>query len=299
MIFSYSNSLLKNGLMCLLGAWLAANVSAGLLTPEKGDKLSLLIGDKVSPYFKLAVDSSVYVTATGPGDLELLVRISFPAGSKDHINWKLTVEENGTTITSHDETVAASDAAWQESTARPGDGVKVPVTVPEGDHRYKVTLTSPLKSFAGIRYIMSADLAHEEKSAVYPAEMLGTTSIAVKAKVLDFFLADTVKPVKVKVIGPTRLRVVTRLAYSGTMKGGQLYSAVVSTDYGPEQRNPLQTFKATSSYFTNHKDWSVGESKTFYIDVPEGHHEVAVRLGSSTAPALAMRFTIPKEDIKH
>jgi hypothetical protein len=127
--------------------------------------------------------------------------------------------------------------------------------------------------------------------------MLGATSVELKEKVLDFFLADSAKPVRVRVIGPTRLRIVTRLAYSGVMKGPQKYSAEVDIDSKPVTRQALETSKSPATYFTNHKEWSVGESRTIYVDVPAGKHEVSVRLGSSAAPALAMRFTIPSEDI--
>ncbi len=180
---------------------------------------------------------------------------------------------------------------------RPSEGFRIHVNVPDGTHRYKVSFKSPARGFAGIRYLFSTGEGHQAKSAIYPIDMLGATSVALKEKEIDFFLADSIRAVKVKVIGPTRLRVVTRLAYSGIMKGTQKYSAAIELDGKPMSRIPLETSKSPATYFNNHKDWSVGESRTFYLDIPVGTHEAAIRLASSSAPALAMRFTIPKDDI--
>lgn len=283
--------LLVLALACARGA------EAALLTPEGSERLSLIIGDNESPYFRLGVDSTTYLKVTGPGTLTLVVRFSFPGSVGADPSWEIKVSEGGKQVAELDTAIAASASAWKESAARPGESVKLSVNVPEGEHRYQIGLTSTVKAFAGVRYLFSSVVGHQAKSAVYPVDMLEATSVSVKEKLIDFFIADSARPVKVRVIGPTRLRIVTRLAYSGVMKGPQKYSVLVDLDGVSAVHPALQTSKSPSSYFTNHKDWSVGESQTIYVDVPQGTHEVSVRLGSSSAPALAMRFTIPQEDV--
>jgi hypothetical protein len=268
-----------------------------LLAPERGSQLMLVIGDKVTPFYRLDVDSGTYVNVTGPGELRLVTRFSLPAGVTSEATWRVEVSEGTKQLTSVDRTTAVSDLIWQGLPSRPCELFKFSLNVPEGVHRYRIGLSSSIKSFAGVRCLFSADGPVEPKSAVYPIEMVEATSVSLKEKTLDFFLADSVRPVTVRVIGPTKLRIVTRLAYSGLMKGPQKYSAVLTLDGKPIDRAALVTTKSPSTYFTNHKEWSVGESKTVYADVPLGTHEVSVRLGSSPAPALAVRFTIPKEDI--
>ena len=268
-----------------------------LVAPESGAQLMLAIGDNVSPYYRLAVDSATYVKVSGPGELRLVVRFSLPAGSSAEGTWKMEVSEGARQLTSVNKTSAVSLQTWQGSPFRPCELFKFSINVPEGDHRYRIGLASPIKSFAGVRYLFSSNAAREAKSAVYPIEMLEATSVEFKEKTIDFFLADSVRPVTVRVIGPTSLRIVTRLAYSGVMKGPQKYSAVMALDSKPVSREALVTAKSPNTFFTNHKEWSVGESKTVHMEVPEGTHEVSVRLGSSAAPALAVRFTIPRDDI--
>ncbi len=274
-----------------------AATRASILSPERGAQISLVIGDIASPYFKLVVDSSTYVSATGPGELKFVVRFSIPSGARRDARFGVKVSDGATEVAKADTTVAASDATWQSDPSRPSEPFRIVVKVPEGDHRYRVDLTSPVKSFAGVRYLFSTSPGRQPKSPVYPVDMAGTTSISMKEKLVDFFLADSTRPVKVRVIGPTRLRIVTRLAYSGVMKGTQKYSVQVSMDSKPTAQQALETSKSPATYFTNHKEWSVGESQTVYTDIPEGTHEVSVILRSTSAPALAVRFTIPKEDV--
>ena len=286
--------LLSMVLMLSLGAGV---LRASVLAPESGSPISLILGDNESPYFKLGVDSSTFIDVTGPGDLKLLVRVAMPATSVVQSRWVLKVTEGPENVAVVDTMSIASDATWKDSPLRPSQGCKISIAVPDGIHRYKVTLNSASKTFAGVRYLFSTGTAKVANSAVYPVDMLEATSVELKERVLDFFLADTVRAVRVKVIGPTQLRIITRLAYNGVMKGPQKYAAIVEVDSKPVTRAALETTKSPATSFTNHREWSVGESRTILVEIPEGTHEASVRLGSSTAPALAMRFTIPKEDI--
>jgi len=295
--------LLRTVMVLVSGGWLLhlifpiAVVEASVLSPEHGVQISLVIGDNVSPYYKLVVDSAAYVRVTGPGELKFVTRFSIPTGARRDARCSIKVSDGVKRVAEIDTTVGASDATWQDEPFRPGKAFRFSVKVPEGEHRYRVDLTSPVKSFAGVRYLFSTGGGRQPKSPVYPIDMLGATSIALKEKLVDFFLADTVRPVKVRVIGPTRLRIVTRLAYSGVMKGPQKYSVLIAIDSKPASQQALETSKSPATFFTNHKEWSVGKSHTVYTNIPEGAHEVSVLLRSTLAPAMAVRFTIPKEDI--
>jgi hypothetical protein len=129
--------------------------------------------------------------------------------------------------------------------------------------------------------------------------MAGTTTVAFKERLLDFFLADNSKPVVVEVIGETSLRVISRLAYSGVMKGPQKYTLIIILDGKELRREPLATEKSVNAEYTNHKEWSVGESRTTYVDIPSGKHKVQFQLSETDAPAVAVRFTVPQEDVRH
>jgi hypothetical protein len=270
---------------------------ASILTPENGEQISLVLGDQESVYYRLASDSSARISVTGPGALTLLIRASIQTSTGPSVRWSMNVEEVGRVVTSVDTVYVPSGSNWKDFPLRPSEGFRLHVNVPEGSHSYRITFKTPGRGFAGIRYLFSTGEGHQAKSAIYPIDMLGATSVALKEKEIDFFLADSARAVKVKIVGPTRLRIVTRLAYSSTMKGTQKYSVATDLDGKSTGRIPLETSKSPATYFTNHKEWSVGESRTIYMDIPAGTHEVAVRLASTSAPALAMRFTIPKDDI--
>lgn len=291
----YSRAALAFALLAAL--WTSAAAKPVLIVPESGSQLELAIGDKITPFYRLDVGGSSYVNVTGPGELRLVVRFTLPEGTSTEGSCRVDVSEGTKQLTSVERTTAVSAQSWQGIKDRPCEMFKFSLNVPEGEHRYRLTLSSPVKSFAGVRCLLSTKAARETKSAVYPIAMLEAASVSLKEKTLDFFLADSTHPVTVRVIGPTRLRIVTRLAYSGVMKGPQKYSAVLSIDDGAESRKAMVTSKSPATLFTNHKEWSVGESKTTYADVPQGTHDVSIRLGASTAPALAVRFTIPMEDI--
>ncbi len=268
------------------------------LTPESGTVLTLQLQDRTSSYYLLNANSPSFIAVSGPGVITVFVRLTFaPSDGTADVPYVVKVSEGDTLIKSVASKTSASAARWLNTSGVPGKSRKFTIRVPQGAHRYKLSLTSPSHNSAGLRYIFEAKSTHGGEVDVYPRSMLGSTSVAFKEKLIDFFLADSARPVIVRLVGPTRLRVVGRLAYNGVMKGPQKYSLTLSLDNHAVPRAALQTTKSATALFTNHKEWSVGESRTIYVDIPGGSHEVAVALGSSPAPAVALRFTIPKEDI--
>jgi len=116
-------------------------------------------------------------------------------------------------------------------------------------------------------------------------------------KRLDFHLATVAKPVKLRVIGPTRLRMVTRLIYGSTMKGTQKYALALALDQNSLKPEEFSTSKAINSQFEEESDWVPGKSRTAYIVIPDGEHELTVTPQATDAPGVALRFTLPAEDV--
>lgn len=287
-------------LALLLGLVTSSKVRSDQITPEGAALMNLDLAGKISPYHRLSRDSVVLVAVSGPGRLDLIVRLSFPSERDTNTSYQLEINEGQTLTKTFQGASSPTTSKWLSSMEFAGDSKKYSLDIPDGDHRFAVKMTSSKSLSACARFLYyPKTITHKGDSDLYPVEMAGTTTIAFKEKLLDFFIADQKKPVVVEVIGPTKLRAVTRLAYSGTMKGPQKYSVDVSLDGHSLRKDALATEKAVTSDFTNHREWSVGESRTIYVPIPAGKHRVGFLLSGCDAPALAVRFTIPKEDVKH
>lgn len=284
---------------CLLGALLSAAMDsrAVALAPEQGTVMALEIGGKQSTYYRLEKDSASWITVNGPGRLTCIVRLVFPHGVQEPQAYGLVVSEGDRVLKSVQSLTRLSEWHWV-GLADEGAGLarRFSVNIPKGSHRLRVELKQTNVAAAAVRYLVRNKSPHSDESSLYPTAMAGTATVLVKERPLEFFLSDTLKPVSVNVIGPTRLRVVTRLAYSGTMKGPQRYGLRVSLDGQAVPTEALLTEKAITTSFGNHPEWSVGESRTIYFPISAGTHRMDFHLTGTEAPAVAMRFTIPREN---
>jgi hypothetical protein len=281
---------------CLAQAGVAA--AADWLAPEGAAPRTLVVGGKPSTYYLATPVAPWFVPLEGPGRLTCLVRLALGQANADTFTYTIVISEGDRLIKTVETGTRPSEWSWTDaSLGRASLSRKFSVKLPEGPHRLRFELKKCSAGAAALRYQFDPSSLNDDQSSLYPVAMAGSVSILVKEKSLDYFLADSSTAVQVKVVGPTRLRVITRLAYTGTMKGPQKYGVGVSLDGQGQPTEALVTEKAITTVVENHPEWSVGESRTFYLAIPDGGHELEFRLQGTPAPAVALRFTIPSEDV--
>ncbi len=260
--------------------------------------MTLDIAGKQSAYYRIWNDSSLYVTLTGPGTLTGLVRLITASLSEEPTTYTLIVSEGERLIKTLNSSTSASQWSWLGSKEAAGKSRKFHVRINDGKHRIKFSLRNTVASGAGIKFTFDKSSPHVGEAPLYPLAMKEQVTVQVRERPLDYAVMDAETPVKVRVIGPTRLRVVSRLLYSGLMKGPKQYSVVSEMD---GKRLPPDKFKTKKSFTTkiiNHPEWISGQSRTFYLPIPKGEHVVIFRMAAIEAPGVALRFTIPREDTK-
>ena len=272
--------------------------SAELLAPVSGTVISLDIAGKQSSYYHLAAGQPLAFSVAGPGTASTIVRLALPESfDADSARYRVAVLEGTDTVRAVSTSTAPADAEWVGLK----EGVtllrKFSFTVPEGQHNYQFMFESGDASFAGLRLLLKRASPHAGDSPLYPVAMDRMLTLIYNEKRLDFHLATTAQPVKLRVIGPTRLRMVTRLVYGSTMKGTQKYALVMALDKNPLKPEEFSTTKAINSQFEEESDWVPGKSRTAYIVVPDGEHELTVTPQATDAPGVALRFTLPAEDV--
>jgi len=295
--------ILRTSRICLFVALLFVGAvharASDLIAPERGRVMTLIIGGKHSTYYHLAADTASYLTVTGPARLTFIVRLAPALPSADTLAYSMVVSSGGQILETVSTTTGPIDWHWLNSDRGVCKSRKFSVSIPEGTHRLKVELKNTDVPDAGVRYMLSSGSPHGSETTLYPTGMAEAVTVLLKEKPLDYFIATAEKPVEVRVVGPTRLRAVTRLVYSGTMKGPQRFGLDVREDGKPVPSEALITKKSLAANFPDHPEWSIGESRTVYFPIAAGEHDLTLRLTGTDAPGLAVRFTIPKEDIEN
>jgi hypothetical protein len=102
------------------------------------------------------------------------------------------------------------------------------------------------------------------------------------------------KPVEIEVLGPTWLKVDTRIPWHSDMKGEEQYTIIVQEDSTKETIFEKETFISKVIFGKNNKRY--GESRYSLMNVPEGKHVYTFYLWKAKPETVLLdfSFTVPK-----
>ncbi len=266
-----------------------------LLAPIRGSIVNLSINEKQSTYYRLHTDSTLEVTAAGPGWLSAIVRLILPPGATDSASYRVVVTAGADTMKQFSDTVGTADAELVGSKELPTTSRKFSFPISEKLRTYTFRLLNNGGRDAAVRFLVRRPSAHAKEQPLYPIAMDRSLTLLYHERRLEFHLATAQKPVKVRVIGPVRLRIVTRLVFGPTMKGLQPYALDMTLDKEKLKVEELSSTKAVSSEFEDEKEWLPGKSRTVYVAIPSGEHDLTIAPKATGAPGVAVRFTLPSE----
>ena len=120
--------------------------------------------------------------------------------------------------------------------------------------------------------------------------------IAVREREYIYYRVQEGQSVEIEVIGPTRIKGISRLEFDHTMRGEKPYRIQIRENNTIISTKPFTgAISETASYVvTTNK--LVGKGDTFYIDVPTGRHRYQVTTPDNGMTVL-LRFYLPQSDL--
>lgn len=116
--------------------------------------------------------------------------------------------------------------------------------------------------------------------------------------VMHYYRFSEKKPLKIKIIGPTLLRILTRFENHYGMKGTINYRLQLKED-GKVLHSYLlnSSFSDVTTYKNNNK-LIPGKAKEFYVEVPAGTHTYTITPMDKDKKTILARVLFPKKDVK-
>lgn len=281
---------------CILLLTAHTDGRARLLHPTSGARMWLSIGGKNRLYFRVESGETTAVQVRGPGEIKCYVRAVAGSASPETIAYSLVISEGNHRLRTVETETVPSSMKWKHGDEIAAKSRSFRLKIPDGDHLFRIAFESKDATAAGIRYVFREAAAHSEQLSLHAVGKRESVTLLVKEKPLDYYVADEQSPVNVNVIGPARLRIVSRLVCPRGARGNQRYTINLQRDGQPLPDKTLVTTKSSVVECESHPDWILGKSKTFYVEIPKGTHVIALRLANADAPGVALRFSIPKED---
>lgn len=268
------------------------------LVPVNAKGVSLIINEKEKEYYSITQHTPVTVQVDGPGILKIVSRLRLPRNSSSVEKYSLRITEGKNTLKSHSTQTDKSESGFRSSDDLAGKSRKFSLKVPEGSFTYEVWLDDTPRE-AALRFQFLPEKKKQQLVSVEPLSYDRIVTAMIREKAIAYYVASTERDVQLRVVGPTKVKVNTRLNYDQRMKGDQKYSILVQEANTTVILKALQTTKSVGLYYTEWKEVVPGKATAFTLDVPTGTHTFAFHLRQSLAQSVSLRFSLPSKDVRN
>jgi hypothetical protein len=280
----------------------AQTVSAGyrFIAPVSFDrKVELLISGKRREYYALEQGKQVQITIKGPSKLRVVSRILLES-ARDTADYSYVVERKGGKTFTIIHTAGLSDKALMA-----GEGAKVVgesrskvIDVPQGDQIFVFTLPKGAKRSMILRFAVETNefTAGAPVVAMTPAEFTKEVDLISGEKSVPYYRIGTGFVVKLKVIGPATVKVLSRIEFDQSMNGRQKWKVQVNEDGKAKVTYPLNAGRSDTIAYHETSTLVASWAETFFVEVPQGEHLYEFTLPDNHRTAL-LRFLLPKNQL--
>jgi hypothetical protein len=248
------------------------------LAPSGGSAVKVKVGDKEQTYYSITASGRLRLDVDGPGKLTIMSRVVLPGGGASEVEYGLVLREKGSVAGRQTTGSERSDATLTNG-GMLGKLRKLSVRVPAGTHSYELALENAGSVSAVVKFVFGSGKDQGSMANLQALSYSRVTTAVVKEKLLTYYVSARDRNVQLRVIGPTRLKVTTRLNYDASMKGAQKYGVGV---WEGDKRIALKSLKTSKA-----------------LAVPSGEHRYGFRLEEGMGRTVSLRFAIPKKDLKN
>lgn len=289
------------GLLLLLLASVPALANWSTVRQVEGaERLLAEIDGKKRAYWQLEKTGTLEMMVTGPAQVRVISRSPYKTrhkGDKYVLGWSLDNDEGG----SFEHDVRKSRAAKYSDTGKRLSAARTDeIDIPPGTHRLRLTIDSCPDDVLLIRL---------RKKFIHPIPRGGNIDLlpAGHDRVRDIVVRETVNTYQVlssgeelelDVIGPTFLKVISRLDWNSSMSGRQKYMIKVYEDGTFKNTWVLQGRQSDLAVYGEKGDSVPARGEIIYVEVPEGRHKYKIRFQDS-GREVNLRFLIPRESLRN
>jgi len=264
-------------------------------------KITTIVSGKTRSYYALSTVEPSVVTVQGPGTLKVNTRGQFRPGETDVIKYALLYtidggEQKTKTVTGIER---AKSAVYEDGTLGvPGELNTFEIELNRGSHSIEFKLKDISYNVAA-RYIFTPSKPKKQEwmafSPLLPSEPV---DLITKETTTAYYRFSMSKPLKVDIIGPTELRVLSRTENHYKMKGRINYRLQVRENSKVINTYQLYSEVSDVAVYKDVKDLIPGTASEFVIMVPDGKHVYEILPLDQDKSTLLGRLLIPVKDVK-
>jgi len=265
---------------------------------NSNSSVTINISGKKLKYYNISAEAATILAIRGPGKLKIITREHLKTKNKKPLNYLLYYRINGgNKIKVEFDNVKADENAFinigSEGYASVGENIIVELS--RGENTVEIWSGSENPKI----YIRSLFSETREKkidwvrlSPMYPNDPV---SLVTNEDVLSYFRYSSGKSLKIKITGPTVLRVLNRVEFDYKMKGKLSYRIEVKEDKKLKNTYMLCSDRSDVTKYKKNGKMIPGKANEIVINVPAGTHKYElVPLDNYTFLA---KILFPRKDI--
>ncbi len=258
-------------------------------------KVSISIGSRERTYYHFTAEEPLTFSIEGPTRIKILTRVRVP-DDREMVGYGVSISRDGVHVETLEKEAYAKESAFYvaSSSFRPGVIRRIYIDVPTGLHGYELSAVGGHSVDA--RLFETAE-SKPSLVSIAPQDFDSVETLYYRDKELTYYLMTKDAPVVLDVIGPTRIKVNTRLLYDTTMLGAQTYIVGVSEPGVSEDLYRIDGEPSHTVVLRDRTDVIPGALRHFLLEGPKGAHTYEFRLVDTVAGGLAIKFYIPRGDL--
>ena len=256
----------------------------------------LHVNDKPRLYFRVSPGHPLSIPLEGPLRLRITSRIEMPKGHAGVVQYTMRLMEGTREIEREETESSASDQVVDPSGPWTiGKSRKMTVELPPGMHRLSLEASG---ATVRVRLQQAAPPKGGEATVTLtPVDAPRYVTVIEGEKAIPYATTTVGKPVRLRVVGPTTLDLMTRLDFDPAMRGDVTYTLLISEKGKRVREVGFKTSKAMDASFKELRDRVPSKFDRLQISIQDGLHELEVVLVSPKQGAAEIHARIPQPSV--
>ena len=260
--------------------------------------VSVIVSGKSYKYYPLSNDEALVLTTRGPGKLKVITRCQLMNNNQNNMDYIVYYRINGGSKIEADFNNVKVDEKSELKDASTGTlttGENILIELSRGEN--SIEIWSGSENIKIITRSLFTEIKEKKidwisLSPMYPNEPV---SLVTNEDVVSYYRYSSGKPLKIKVTGPTTLRVLNRVEFDYKMKGRLNYRVEVREDKRLKNTYMLCADRSDVTKYRREKKKTPGKANEIVINVPSGTH--IYEIVTLDKYLILGRILFPKKDI--
>jgi hypothetical protein len=270
-----------------------------LMPSEYGQSKILSISERDRTYFSIEKGKSLSVQIKGPTQIRILTRLEFESQPSKSVEYAVEYSiDNQASEKVMFNSRPISSVRDEHQPSRLIGYLRIhSIDMPQGTHlvSFKVVNDSQ-RIWMRVQEQKATFVENLSRVAIQPHQFTKAVDLEVKEKITTYYRIGEDNEVKIDVIGPTNLQILTRLEFDNTMRGEQKFRFQVLEGEKVVETYSFSTEISDVAHYIEPSGNLLSRAEKVSFDIPTGSHSYRIVLMDGNRTAL-IKFLIPIKDL--